>query len=134
MKTSETSTKKSTHVHLHSPNIHAHLPIDTPRLSSAQYTYGQLRKDPTFQFSNWPFFTQFPEGIPFFTQISGRNYLPDLCEKAHPENCPSPSSVMCTSLYRTEHFSRGRQGRQGAKKRGGTGVASKGGQKGKTGV
>ena len=41
-------------------------------------------------------------------------------------NCPSPISVLCPSLYRTEHCSKGRKGRKGAEKRGGTGMASKG--------
>ena len=41
-------------------------------------------------------------------------------------NCPSPRSVLCPWLYRTEHFSRGRTGRQGAQKRRGRGVASRG--------
>ena len=43
--------------------------------------------------------------------------------------CPSPSSALCPFLYRTEHFSRGRKGRKCAEKRGGRGVARKGGKK-----
>ena len=46
-----------------------------------------------------------------------------------PSNCPSPSSVLCLLLYRTELFSRRRKGRKGAEKRGGRGVASKAGKK-----
>ena len=48
-------------------------------------------------------------------------------------NCPSPSSALCPLLYRTEHFSRGRNGEECAEKRGGRGVASKGGAKRKKG-
>ena len=66
---------------------------------------------------------------PFFTQISGRNLLPEPCGgEVHPET-PSPSSVLCLLLYRTEHFSRGRKGRKGAKQRRGRGVANKEGTK-----
>ena len=41
-------------------------------------------------------------------------------------DCPSPSSVLCHLLFRTEHFSMGRKGRKGAEKKGGRGVANKG--------
>ena len=43
----------------------------------------------------------------------------------------SPSSALCLLLYRTEHFSTGRKGRKCAEKRGGRGVARKGGKKDK---
>ena len=46
---------------------------------------------------------------PFFAQISGRNFLPEIFGEVHPETAPSPSSVRCPLLYRTEHFSRGRK-------------------------
>ena len=37
-----------------------------------------------------------------------------------PCNCPSPSSVLCPLLYRTEHFSRGQEGaKEKGRKRGG---------------
>ena len=64
---------------------------------------------------------------PFFTQISGRNFLPQICGEVHPETA---SSLLCPLLYRTEqHFARGGTGQKDAQKRIGRGVASKGGKK-----
>ena len=65
-----------------------------------------------------PFSHRFREGISF----------PNFVESAS-SKCPSPRSVLCPLLYRTEHFSRGRIGRKGARRRGGRGVANRGGKK-----
>ena len=47
---------------------------------------------------------------PFFTQTSGRDFLPDLCGEVHPETAPI-QGLCCARkvLCRTEHFSRGEQ-------------------------
>ena len=54
-------------------------------------------------------------------QISGRNSFPNFVEGSS----PTPIRALCPSLYRTECFSRGKRGREGAEKKG-RGVASKG--------
>ena len=50
----------------------------------------------------------FPD--PFFTQISGRNFLPELCGEVHPE---TPLQALCCTPCSTEHSF---EGRKGAKK------------------
>ena len=69
-----------------------------------------------------PFLTFFHAD--FGKEVPSRNLLRD--PSLH---CPSPSSALWPLLYRTEQFSRGRKGRKCAEKRGGRGVASKGGKK-----
>ena len=39
-------------------------------------------------------------GWPFFTQISGRKFLPEICGEVHPEN--APLQAVCCALYSTE--------------------------------
>ena len=65
----------------------------------------------------------------FFTQISGRNFLPELCGEVHPETAPlqAVSCALCSTEQST--FRGGRKRPKGAEKRGGTGVANKGGKK-----
>ena len=53
---------------------------------------------------------------PFFTQISGRNFLPELCGEVHPETAPL-QALYCALCYGAERFLRGRTGRKGAQKR-----------------
>ena len=60
----------------------------------------------------------------FFTHISGRNFLPELCGEVHSETAP-PSFAMCPSLHRTENFSTGSNEQKGAEKSGGRGMPSK---------
>ena len=66
----------------------------------------------------WPFFH-----ADFGKEFSGKEF----CGEVHPET--APLQVRWCSLYRTEHYSRGRTRRKGASKRGGKWVASKGGKK-----
>ena len=61
---------------------------------------------------------RFREGISF----------PNFVERSILKLPPSPRSVLRPSLHRTEQFSRGREGRKGAEKRAGQGVATKGGK------
>ena len=46
--------------------------------------------------------------LTFFMQISGRNFLPELCGEVHPETAP-PSSVLCPSLSTEQSTSKGRK-------------------------
>ena len=78
-----------------------------------------------------PLFRDSDSSWPFFPQISGRNFLPELCGEVHPGSAPLRASALCPLLYRAEHL-RGRKGRKCAEKRGGREAASKGG-KGKKG-
>ena len=66
---------------------------------------------------------------PFFTQISGRNFLPELCGEVFPKAAPlqAPCCAPCSTEQST--FQGGRKVREGAERRGGRGVASKGGKK-----
>ena len=64
------------------------------------------------------FYADFGKELPFQTSWRGPSWNP-----------PSPRSVLCPFLYRTEHFSRRRKGRKGAEKRRGRGVANKKGKK-----
>ena len=60
-------------------------------------------------------------------QISGRSSLPELCREAHPET--ALLQFVCCALRSTEQSAlERRKGRKGAEKRGGRGVASKGGK------
>ena len=72
---------------------------------------------------------------PFFTQISGRKFLPELCGEAHPET--APFQALCCDPCSTEQstFRRGEKGKNVPRKGagGGRGVASKKGQKGNKG-
>ena len=67
--------------------------------------------------------------LAFFHADFRKEFPSRTLRRAPSRNCPSPSSVLCSLLYRTEHFSRGRTGRKGAQKRRGRRVASKGGKK-----
>ena len=74
--------------------------------------------------------------LTFFHADFGKEFLSRTFWRGPSRNWPSPSFALCTLLYRTEHFSRGRKGRKGGEKRGGRGekrggrgVASKGGKK-----
>ena len=64
-------------------------------------------------------------------QISGTNFLLELRGEVHPET--APLRAVCCDLRSPEQRAllKGRKGRKGAEKRGGRGVASKGGQEGK---
>ena len=59
----------------------------------------------------------------FFTQISGRNFLPELFGEVHPKTAPLSSSVLCPSIYRKEHLfdgeKRAKRCREKRRKRGG---------------
>ena len=71
---------------------------------------------------------------PLFTQISGRDFLPELFGEVHFETAPLQAlcCALCSterSTFRRRKFSRGRKGWKGAEKRGGRGVASKRGKK-----
>ena len=72
-----------------------------------------------------------PRSLTFFHADFGKEFPSRTLWRGPSWNCPSPSSVLCPLLYRTEHFSRWRKGQKGAEKRGGRGVASKGDKKGK---
>ena len=60
---------------------------------------------------------------PFFTQISGRNFLPELFGRH------SPRSVLCPLLYRTEHFSEENGAKRCPEKEGKEGWPSEGGKR-----
>ena len=67
--------------------------------------------------------------LTFLTQISGRNFLPELCEEVHPET--APVQPLCCAPLPTEQstFRGGEKSEKVAEKRGERGVASKGGKK-----
>ena len=67
--------------------------------------------------------------LTFFYADFGKEFPSRTFWRGPSRDCPSPSSVMCPFLYRTEHFSRGKKWRKGAEQRGGRGVARKGGKK-----
>ena len=67
--------------------------------------------------------------LTFFHADFGKEFPSRNLWRGPSRNCPSPSSALCLLLYRTEHFSRGRKGQIYAEKRGGRGVARKGGKK-----
>ena len=66
---------------------------------------------------------------PFFTQISGRKFLPELCREAHPET--APFQALCCDPCSTEQstFRRGEKGKmclEKGRKRGGQQKGQKG--------
>ena len=67
--------------------------------------------------------------LTFFYADFGKEFPSRTSWRGPSRMCPSPSSAQCPLLYRTEHFSMGRKGRKCAEKRGGRGVARKGGKK-----
>ena len=69
------------------------------------------------------------QNLTFFYADFGKEFPSRTLWRGPPSNCPSRSSVLCPLLYRTEYFSRWSKGWQGAEKRRGRGVASKGGKK-----
>ena len=71
----------------------------------------------------WPFLTFFHADFGKEFPWSSRT----LCRGAS-WNSSSPSCLQCPSLYRTEHFSRGKKGRESAERRGGRWVARTGGK------
>ena len=70
-----------------------------------------------------------PRNLTFFHTDFGKEFPSRTFWRDPSRNCPSPSSALFPFLYRTEHFSKGRKWRKCAEKRGGRGVASKGGKK-----
>ena len=54
----------------------------------------------------------------FFHADFGKEFPSRNLWRGPSRNCPSPSSVLCPLLYRTEHLSRGRKGQKYAEKRG----------------
>ena len=76
-----------------------------------------------------PNLLQSPPKLTFFHADFGKEFPSRNLWRGPSQNCPSPSSALYPFLYRTEHFSRGGKGRKYAEKRGGRGVARKGGKK-----
>ena len=67
--------------------------------------------------------------LTFFHADFGKEFPSRTLWRGLSSNCPSPTSVVRPLLYRTEHFSRGKRGRKGAKKGGRRVVATKKGKK-----
>ena len=101
------------------------------RTSSLNCLSGKILTKPLIHWIASPLFTENPIFCcwPFSRADFGKEFPSRTLWRGPSWNCPSPSSVLCPLLYRTERYSRGRAGRKGAQKRGGRGVASKGGKK-----
>ena len=76
-----------------------------------------------------PFFSVLPKRPIFFTQISGRNFLPELCGYVHAETVPLQALGCAPCSTEKSIFREAEKGENGAEKRGGRGLASKGCEK-----
>ena len=139
-KSSKTSTSSSSHA-LSSPVIERQHPMQGRRslylflLFLLLLLLPQLQKDakpnPGFILIGWqnPIMLWSSHLLTFFHADFGKEFPSRTFWSGPSRSCPSPSSALFPLLYRTEHFSRRGEGRKGAEKMGGRGVASKGGKK-----